>query len=173
MALIASREAGGIGRQATDNRAGGYVTGSITIERVPFASLGDEWHNLVRDGYHADYAGMGELYGGVATAEDKIVQMVRWGRDIEAWTARAGGRLVGVLTGDLDGSRLTIYDFFVDRAFQRRGIGRALLEAALATTGVSHVAAEVNAANAASRALFEAIGFRPARTVSWYVKGEE
>ena len=69
----------------------------ITIERVPFASLGDEWHDLARAGFHADYAGVSEMYGGgAATAEAKIALMHRWGGGIQAWTARHAGRLVGL-----------------------------------------------------------------------------
>lgn len=149
---------------------------TITIERVPFASLGDEWHDLARAGYHADYAGVSEMYGGgAATADDKIALMRRWGGGILAWVARDGsrrdaGRLVGLLTGDVDGEELTIYDFFVDAAHRRRGIGRALVGAALAEPGLRAAAAEVNTANAASRALFEALGFAPVRTVSWYAR---
>ena len=149
---------------------------TTAIERLPFARLGEEWHPLVRDGYHADYAGMGEMYDGVATVEDKIDQMHRWGGGIDAWTARDGGRLVGLLTGDVEDDRLTIYDFFVDPAYRRQGIGRALLAEALATPGVRHVAAEINAANVASLSLFASFGFAPQRTVSWFVRppaGEE
>lgn len=146
---------------------------TIAVERVAFAALGDEWHALVRDGYHADYAGMGELYGGVVTIADKIDQMRHWGEGIDAWTARDAGRLVGLLTADVAGDQLTVYDFFVDPGRRRRGIGRALLAAALATPGVRQAAAEVNMANVASRALFEAFGFAPAHTVSWYVRPVE
>ena len=143
----------------------------ITIERVPFASLGDEWHDLARAGFHADYAGVSEMYGGgAATANDKIALMRRWGGGILAWTARDGGRLVGLLTGDVDGEELTIYDFFVDAAYRRRGVGRALVGAALGEPGVRAAAAEINTSNAASRALFEALGFAPVRTVSWYAR---
>ncbi len=143
---------------------------SIVIERVPFASLGDEWHALVRDGYHAEYAGVSEMYGGgAATAGDKLALMQRWGGGILAWTAREGGRLIGLLTGDLEDSILTIYDFFVDSAQRRRGIGRALLDAALSEPGVREAGAEINMGNSASRALFESLGFEPVRTVSWYV----
>jgi ribosomal protein S18 acetylase RimI-like enzyme len=141
----------------------------IVIERVSFASLGDEWHDLARAGYHADYAGISELYGGATTAGDKVALMQRWGRGILAWTARDAGRLVGLLTGDLDGDRLIIYDFFVDGAYRRRGIGHALVSTALRAPGLRQAAAEVNVANFASRALFEALGFTAARTVSWYV----
>lgn len=142
---------------------------AIKIERVPFASLGDEWHDLVRAGFHADYAGVSEMYGGGAdSAEAKIALMHRWGGGILAWTAREAGRLVGLLTGDVDGEALTIYDFFVDAAYRRQGVGRALVGAALAEPGVRAAAAEVNADNVASRTLFEALGFRPVRTVTWY-----
>ena len=145
----------------------------LMIKRIPLGALGDEWHDLVRDGYHTDYAGMGELYAHVETAEEKIVQMQRWGEGIEAWTAREGGRLVGMLTGDVGGEQLTIYDFFVARSHRGRGIGRELLATALATPDVRRFAAEINVANTASRALFESCGFRPARTVSWYVRDED
>ncbi len=144
---------------------------SIVIERVLFASLGDEWHALARAGYHTDYAGISELYGGATTADDKVALMQRWGGSILAWTARDAGRLIGLLTGDLDGDRLVIYDFFVDEAYRRRGIGQALVDTALSEPGLREAAAEVNAANVASRALFEALGFTAARTVSWYVLG--
>lgn len=142
---------------------------TLTVERVPFESLGDEWHPLVRAGYHPDYLGIFELYDEINTAETKIDRMRRWGRGIVAWTARDSGRLVGILTGDLDGDRLTVYDFFVLPEARRRGIGRSLLDAALAEPGLRMVAAEVNAANAAPRALFESRGFREARTIGWYV----
>jgi len=142
----------------------------IVYRRVAFAALGDEWHALVQDGYHADYAGMGEMYGGVGTAAEKISQMRRWGAGIAAWTAFDGERLVGLLTGDLDGERLIIYDFFVDQAYRRRGIGRALLAAALAEPTLHQAAAEINLDNAASRALFEAAGFTPVRQVGWFAR---
>jgi ribosomal protein S18 acetylase RimI-like enzyme len=141
---------------------------SITVERVPFASLGEEWHELVRGGYHADYAGIFELYDEVGTAEDKIDRMRRWGGGIMAWTAREAGRLAGILTGNLDGDRLTIYDFFVAVTHRRRGIGRALLGAALAEPGLRQAAAEINTGNTASRGLFEALGFQRAAGIDWY-----
>ncbi len=144
---------------------------NIAIERVPFASLGDEWHALARAGYHTDYAGISELYGGATTADDKVALMQRWGGSILAWTARDAGRLIGVLTGDLDGDRLIVYDFFVAGAYRRQGIGQALVKTALSEPGLRQAAAEVNVANVASRMLFEALGFTAARTVSWYVLG--
>ncbi len=147
---------------------------SFTIERLSFGALPvDEWALLVRDGYHDHYTGMGEMYGGVASVEDKIRQMRRWGEGILAWTARDAGRLVGLLTGDLDGDHLTVYDFFVDRGYRRRGIGRALLAAALAEPGLREAAAEINLDNAASRALFESEGFRLAAAVGWFTRGPE
>lgn len=142
----------------------------LTLARVAFRALGDEWHDLVRAGYHDDYNGMGEMYSGVMTVEDKIGQMRRWGEGIDAWTARDDGRLVGILTADVDGDTLTVYDFFVDPAYRRRGIGRTLLTAALATPGVRQAAAEINLANAASRRLFESLGFTPRHTVGWYIR---
>ena len=141
---------------------------SITIERVTFASLGDEWHDLARAELHAAYAGVSEMYGGATTVDNKVALMQRWGGGILAWTARDAGRLVGLLTGDLDDGRLLVYDFFVSGDYRRRGIGRALLGAALAEPGVREAGAEINAANVASRGLFESLGFRPARTVTWY-----
>jgi ribosomal protein S18 acetylase RimI-like enzyme len=146
---------------------------TISFDRVPFVSLGGEWHALAREGYHADYAGIWEMYDLVNTPEEKIDRMRRWGGDIEAWTARDGGRLVGLLTGDLEGDRLIIYDFFVTGTHRRRGIGRALLAAALAEPGLREVAAEVNLDNAASRALFESAGFELAGAVGWYVMRPE
>ncbi|HOU40952.1 MAG TPA: GNAT family N-acetyltransferase [Promineifilum sp.] len=146
----------------------------LTLARVAFRALGDEWHDLVRAGYHDDYNGMGELYSGVTTVEDKIAQMQRWGEGIDAWTARDDGRLAGILTAAVDDDTLTVYDFFVDPAYQRRGIGRTLLTTALATPGVRQAAAEINLANAASRRLFESLGFAPQQTVGWYIRaGEE
>ncbi len=141
----------------------------ITIERVTFASLGDEWHDLARAELHADYAGVSEMYGGARTVDDKVALMQRWGGGILAWTARDAGRLVGMMTGELDDGRLLVYDFFVSNDYRRRGIGRALLGAALAEPGVREAGAEINAANVASRALFESLGFTPAQTVTWYV----
>ena len=140
----------------------------IVIERVTFASLGEEWHDLARAQLHADYAGVSEMYGGARTADDKVALMQRWGGGILAWTARDLGRLVGLLTGDLDDGRLLVYDFFVSGDYRRRGIGRALLGAALAEPGVREAGAEINAANVASRGLFESLGFRLVRTVTWY-----
>lgn len=146
---------------------------SLVIDQVLFRSLGDEWHALVREGYHADYAGIFELYDTLVTPEQKIDRMVRWGGGIYAWTAREDGRLVGILTGDLDGDRLIIYDFFVAGSHRRRGIGRALLSEAVGQPGLREVAAEINAGNAASRALFESLGFAAAQSVLWYVRRPE
>jgi ribosomal protein S18 acetylase RimI-like enzyme len=144
----------------------------LPIERLPFGALPrEEWAALVRDGYHGHYSGMGEMYGGVASVEDKIRQIVRWGEGILAWTARDEGRLVGLLTGDLDDGHLTVYDFFVAHSHRRRGVGRALLEAALAEPGLRAAAAEINLDNAASRALFESEGFRLVVAVGWFVRG--
>jgi ribosomal protein S18 acetylase RimI-like enzyme len=70
------------------------------------------------------------------------------------------GELVGLLESDrLDATRSAIWKLYVAPHAQRRGVGRALVEAYLATDGMPEVRLEHDERNAAAAAFFDAAGF--------------
>jgi RimJ/RimL family protein N-acetyltransferase len=83
--------------------------------------------------------------------------------------AESGGRPLGVLRYDIDGERALVSVYLVP-GLAGRGWGRRILLAGEAwlreqRPEVRRCEAEIKADNAASRASFEAIGFRPKRTL--------
>lgn len=61
----------------------------------------------------------------------------------------------------------------VDPAYRRRGFARALLEAARQATiarGRPYLALDVLASNAPARTLYDSVGYRPLRSVTFYVR---
>lgn len=139
---------------------------AVTFARSPWSEVRDRrpWPALVHAAFHAAYLGIGEAYGGVSDVGDKVAAMSRYADDLLACTASAGEDLVGLLAGEADAARLVIYDLFVAPAFRRRGIGRKLVETAIAECQARVVAAEVNRDNTASRALLESMGFLRTRS---------
>jgi ribosomal protein S18 acetylase RimI-like enzyme len=117
--------------------------------------LTGQWEALVRDGFHPAYLGIGEGCAGIEDLEQKLASMSTYGDELWTCAAYASERLVGFLVGQLIEKRLVIYVIFVARESRRRGIGRQLIQGAIQAVGVEVVAAEVNQANHASRALFE------------------
>lgn len=88
--------------------------------------------------------------------------------DLEMLTARLDGVPVGVaviayhLNVSVAGSFASVEDVYVVPGFRRRGVGRALLEAARehwAERGVSYVEAQVEDEEA--MAFYEALGYQP------------
>lgn len=139
------------------------------MRRTSWDEVEGRWQNLVRENYHADYNGMGELYHGIATAEEKIEDMKPYVIGLPVWGAWSGEQLVGIIMGKIDGERLVIYDFFVSTAFRRQGIGRRLLQTAILESGARVIAAEVNRDNAASQELFRSFSFQRKKTSDWLV----
>jgi ribosomal protein S18 acetylase RimI-like enzyme len=79
-----------------------------------------------------------------------------------SFLAEAEGRLVGELTLALGNPNPTEIGFGVDRAWRRRGVGRALLEHAVAwadENGIHKLTAEVFPHNAAALGLLRQAGF--------------
>lgn len=80
-----------------------------------------------------------------------------------AFVAEAGGTVAGFAAGWVVGEELQIFDVAVDPAFTRRGIGRALLSAALAEgarRGATSAHLEVAEGNAPAAALYTGAGFK-------------
>lgn len=77
--------------------------------------------------------------------------------------AESGGRLVGSVIATHDGRKGWINRLAVTPSFQRRGIGRRLVQEAetrLAEEGIEVVAALIESANTASLAFFASMGYR-------------
>ncbi len=78
------------------------------------------------------------------------------------FVAEEGGRLAGLLLCGHDGRRGYIYHTAVHPDFRRRGLGKALVDAALGALraeGIMKAALVVFAANETGNAFWEAIGF--------------
>lgn len=78
------------------------------------------------------------------------------------FVAEEDQKVVGVILSGHDGRRGFIYHLAVDPSYQHRGIGTALVEAAmrgLETEGIHKVALVVYAGNTSGNAFWEKIGF--------------
>ena len=78
------------------------------------------------------------------------------------FAAEEEGELVGVILSGHDGRRAFIYHLAVAEPYRRQGIGKALVEAALAALraeGIHKVALVVMTNNAAGNAFWEQLGF--------------
>lgn len=87
--------------------------------------------------------------------------------------AESAGRVVGVVLGSHDHRKGWINRLAVLPDYQRKGIGRKLVEACeavLRKQGLSIVAAHVEPANAASATLFENLGYREDVPVRYFRK---
>ena len=93
------------------------------------------------------------------------------GKDSVLLVAEEGGEGLGYVFGALEGNDWmalrgpagVVYDLVVDLAHRRRGVGRSLLEAALAelaARGAPRVVLSTAEGNAAGQRLFAAAGFR-------------
>jgi ribosomal protein S18 acetylase RimI-like enzyme len=142
---------------------------TIVVLRAEWDQVEGKWQEIVRDAFHPNYIGMGEAYAGIEDAEAKIANMLHYIEGLPVWAAWAGDRLAGLLMGRIDGERLVLYDLFVSNDFRRQGIGRKLVELAIRESGAKVVTAEVNRANAASQALFQALKFQCEATSDWLV----
>ena len=80
------------------------------------------------------------------------------------------GRVVGTVMAGYDGHRGWINYLAVGPAWQRRGLGRALMDAAderLAALGCAKINLQVRDENEAARGFYEAIGYRLEPIVSF------
>ena len=144
---------------------------SLEIKIAQWPELDGQWQTLVSQEFHADYIGIGEAYAGVHSVADKIAAMSAYEQEgLSVWAGWAGTRLAGLLAGKQTDSRLVLYDLFVGSDFRRQGMGRRLLECAMAGSGTREVAAEVNVQNPASQALFTALGFEKVLVSQWLVR---
>ncbi len=78
------------------------------------------------------------------------------------FVAEESGVLIGTILSGHDGRRAFIYHLAVAEPYRRQGIGKALVEAALAalrTEGIHKAALVVMASNAAGNAFWEQLGF--------------
>ena len=74
--------------------------------------------------------------------------------------AFADGRLAGAVSWKVDGETLDLHRLVVDPAYLRRGIGAALVRAALAAgTGLRRAVVQTGAANEPARSLYLREGF--------------
>ncbi len=86
--------------------------------------------------------------------------------------ADEGGVPLGYVIAWVIAEEAEVLTLAVDPAARRRGVGRALLEAALAGAHRAHL--EVRADNAAARALYEGFGFAVVgRRRAYYADGED
>ena len=86
--------------------------------------------------------------------------------------AEQDGALVGYVVAWVIDDEAEILTIAVDPAARRRGVGRALVEAALAGTRRAHL--EVRADNGAARGLYEGLGFEVVgRRAGYYADGED
>jgi ribosomal protein S18 acetylase RimI-like enzyme len=93
------------------------------------------------------------------TAEDLL------GSGQEFLGAFSGDTLTGVLSHErADDGALDVCRLVVDPGFHRRGIGRALVGAAIAAAGRRALTVSTGAANVPARTLYEQLGFRLVRT---------
>jgi len=92
----------------------------------------------------------------------------------EFLVAEEGGRVAGYLLLGAIGSFYSpethafVYDIWVDEAFRRKGVGRALLEAAFERArerGFRKIKLEVSAANARAREIYAQAGFQEERVI--------
>lgn len=141
----------------------------FVIRRSTWEELEGMWQDLVIENYHQAYNGMGELYTGIVTAEEKIENMKHYIAGLPVWGAWDGERLAGILMGRISSVRLVLYDLFVSLAYRRQGLGRQLVELAIRESGASEITAEVNRANIASQELFRSMQFTCAATSDWLV----
>jgi ribosomal protein S18 acetylase RimI-like enzyme len=91
----------------------------------------------------------------------------------EAFVAAfAGDAIVGAISMEPDGEGLgmNIASLVVEPRFQRQGIGRRLLDAALATHGMGEMTVQTGARNLPALALYEQVGFVAFR--HWLVGSE-
>ncbi|KAF2413457.1 GNAT family N-acetyltransferase [Microbacterium sp. B35-04] len=91
--------------------------------------------------------------------------------DDKVWVAESGGRVVGFIAGSVGDEGGEITWIYVDPAFYRQGIGRALVEHFLARAG-GPVELEVLDGNAA-REFYESLGFVRTATTSGKLAGNE
>ena len=104
------------------------------------------------------------VYGTVPGGVDDVRRTLRRLADAPdglVLAARAGGRVVGIVS--VDGGVLGIS---VRPGWRRRGIARRLLDAAIARAAGPELRLEVDPANRAARALYRAAGFREAGPVA-------
>ncbi|HEX4097975.1 MAG TPA: GNAT family N-acetyltransferase [Caulobacteraceae bacterium] len=122
-------------------------------------------HDFDRDRFIAPTPQTPSRYGGFLAGQIKR-------KDAIVLVADEDGAVVGYAYGALEGPDwLTlrgpagvIYDLMVDPAYRRQGVGRRLLEeaiAALQRLGAPQVMLETAAPNAAAQRLFTSAGFRP------------
>jgi ribosomal-protein-alanine N-acetyltransferase len=90
--------------------------------------------------------------------------------------ARAGERIAGfgIMRYGAEAAHLDL--FAVDRAWQRQGLGRRLLEwleRPARVAGLARIVLEVRAENAGARAFYERLGYRPLALLPGYYQDRE
>jgi ribosomal protein S18 acetylase RimI-like enzyme len=142
---------------------------AIIFRQAGWEELEGKWQALVQAEYHAHYNGMGEEYNAISTVDAKIDLMKEYMEGTLLWTAWRDDGLVGLLIALNKADRLMLYDLFVSGEVRRQGIGRRLVEMAMADCQPKWVGAEVNRENEASQRLFQALNFQRKVTSDWYV----
>ncbi|WP_030271158.1 GNAT family N-acetyltransferase [Streptomyces sp. NRRL B-24484] len=133
------------------------------------------WKCEVVVGAELDVAEVAELYRASTLAERRPVEdverfaaMVRQANLIV--TARHEGRLIGIARSLTDGVYATyLSDLAVDRAYQRQGVGRALIEA---TREAAPLASVVLLAAPAAVNYYPRVGFKQ-HTSAWVLDRPE
>lgn len=102
---------------------------------------------------------------------------VPFSRTVVAWDDEVpGGRVAGYLCRWAVGREISLLNIAVDPDYQRRGLGRALVDMLLAEAramAATQIVLEVREKNAAARNLYESMGFTQiGRRRDYYGKGE-
>lgn len=94
----------------------------------------------------------------------------------ETPVANAADRLAGFAIAEFGDSKMHLSLLAVKPAYQRSGIGLAmiewLIESAL-TAGIAHISVEMRANNFAARSFYEALGFRHQQYIGGYYQNIE
>ena len=126
-------------------------------------------------GWRAAYAGTlpADFLAGLKVEPRALAWRTRLEMDEEdapSWVAEAGGRVIGYVSGgpprdeDVPPPSAEVYAIYVMPGEWRHGVGRALLSTAsadLQRRGAAMLVLWVLEANAAGRAFYEAVGWRP------------
>ena len=137
-------------------------------QRADLPAVAALWAALLES--HADLDPVFELRAGASAALEGEVARAFEGSDTALFVADAGGRIVGFCAARLERSpalaresrRAEITELVVESAARRRGVGRALADAALAWArlrGAERVEVRVAARNDAGQAFWRRIGF--------------
>ena len=130
---------------------------AVTIRRMTAADISAA-HSLLKESPEASI-----------WSRESLVESVSRG---EIWTAEMGGRLAGILIGQMAADEFEILNLAVGREFRRRGVATHLVRAALESAkaaGARQTYLEVRASNEGGIQLYTRLGFQKSgRRTNYY-----